>query len=62
MPRALTAMFSSRASAQATRDRLIDAGIPANEIDIQDQDTYAGQTSTEHKGFMDGSEGHVQRP
>ena len=57
MPRALTALFSSRASATATRDRLIDAGIPANEIDIQDQDTYAGQTSIEHKGFMDGLKG-----
>ena len=57
MPRALTALFSSRASAEATRDRLVAASIPANEIDIQDQGTYAGQTSTEHKGFMDGLKG-----
>ena len=53
MPRALTALFSSRASASATRERLIDAGIPSHEIDIQDQDTYAGQSSTGHKGFVD---------
>ncbi len=58
MPRALTALFSSRASAEATRDRLVAAGIPANEIDVQDQGTYAGgQTSGEHKGFMDGLKG-----
>ena len=58
MPRALTALFSSRASAQATRDRLIDAGIPANEIDVQDQDTYAaGQTTGGHKSFADSLKG-----
>ena len=58
MPRSLTALFSSRASAEATRDRLVAAGISANEIDIQDQGTYAGgQTSGEHKGFMDGLKG-----
>ena len=58
MPRALTAMFASRASAQTTRDRLIDAGIAAHEIDIQDQDTYAtGHATGEHKGFVDSLKG-----
>ncbi|WP_174300357.1 YsnF/AvaK domain-containing protein [Caulobacter sp. S45] len=58
MPRALTALFSSRASAKATRDRLVDIGIPANEIDIQDQDAYAGGQSTGgHKGFVDSLKG-----
>ncbi len=57
MPRALTAMFSSRVAAEATRDRLVTAGIPAHEIDVQDQGTYAGQTTHEHKGFMDSVKG-----
>ena len=57
MPRALTAMFSSRGSAQAVSDRLINAGIPAHEIDLQDQDTYDGQTTGEQKGFMDSLRG-----
>ena len=57
MPRALTAMFASRTAAQTTRDRLIDAGIAANEIDVQDQDTYGKGTSVEHKGFMDSLKG-----
>ena len=57
MPRALTALFSSRTAAEATRDRLVAAGIPAHEIDVQDQGTYAGQTSGEHKGFMDSVKG-----
>ena len=58
MPRAVTALFSSRASAEATRDRLVAAGIPAHEIDVQDQGTYAsGQTTSEHKGFVDSLKG-----
>ena len=58
MPRALTALFSSHASAQATRDRLIDAGIPAHEIDIQDEGAYAGGQSTgDHKGFVESLKG-----
>ncbi len=58
MPRALTALFSSRASAEATRDRLVASGISAHEIDIQDQGTYAsGQTTSEHKGFVDSLKG-----
>ncbi len=58
MPRALTALFSSRASAEATRDQLVAAGIPAHEIDVQDQGVYAGgQTSGEHKGFVDSLKG-----
>ena len=57
MPRALTAMFNSRASAEAVRARLIETGVPAGEIDIQDQATYAGQASSEHKGFLEGLKG-----
>ncbi len=57
MPRAITAMFSSRAAAETTRDRLVAAGIPSHEIDVQDQGAYPGQTPTEHKGFMDGLKG-----
>ncbi len=57
MPRALTAMFSSRSAAEATRDRLVAAGIPTREIDVQDQGVYGGQTSGQHKGFMDSVKG-----
>ncbi len=58
MPRALTALFSSRASAEATRDRLVAAGIPAHEIDVQDQGAYiSGQTAGEHKGLVDSLKG-----
>ena len=56
MPRTLTAMFDTRAAAEATRDRLIQAGVDRSEIDLQDQGAYAGgETATPHKeGLMAG--------
>ncbi len=56
MPRTLTAMFDTRAAAEATRDKLVQAGVSKSEIDIQDQSTYGGETdATQHKGgLMDG--------
>ena len=57
MPRTLTAMFASRASADSTRNLLIQAGIPAHEIDVQDQASYAGQSSAEPKGLVQGLKG-----
>ena len=52
MPRTLTALYATRAAAEATRDRLVNAGLSSSEIDIQDQGTYGSGTATEHKGGM----------
>ena len=56
MPRTLTAMFDTRAAAEATRERLVQAGVSASEIDIQDQSTYGGEAAAapHQGGFMDG--------
>ena len=56
MPRTLTAMFDTRAAAEATRERLVQAGVSASEIDIQDQSTYGGEAAAapQKGGFMDG--------
>ena len=56
MPRTLTAMFDTRAAAEATRERLVQAGLSPSEIDIQDQSTYGGDTTTtaQKGGLMEG--------
>ena len=53
MPRTLTAMFDTRAAAEATRDRLIQAGVSRSEIDLQDAAAYAGEDAAPRKeGLM----------
>ncbi len=53
MPRTLTAMFETRAAAEATRDRLIQAGVSRSEIDLQDASAYAGEDAAPQKeGLM----------
>ena len=52
MPRTLTALYDTKASAEAARDRLIGAGLSASEIDVQDQGTYGSQGATSQKGGM----------
>ncbi len=56
MPRTLTAMFDTRAAAEATRDKLVQAGVSKSEIDIQDQSTYGGDTAAapQKGGLMGG--------
>ena len=52
MPRTLTALYDTKASAEAARDRLIGTGLSASEIDVQDQGTYGSQGATSQKGGM----------
>ena len=52
MPRTLTAMFDTRAAAEATRERLVQAGVSSSEIDIQDQSTYGDDTASPQKGGL----------
>ncbi len=52
MPRTLTALYDNRASADAARDRLIQAGVSRSEIDVHDQTAYGDQTAPAHKGGM----------
>ena len=58
MPRTLTAMFDTRAAAEATRERLLQAGVSSSEIDLQDQSTYGGDAASPQKGgLMEGLRG-----
>ena len=52
MPRTLTALYDNRASADAARDRLIQAGVSRSEIDVHDQTAYGDHTAPAHKGGM----------
>ena len=53
MPRTLTAMFETKAAAEATRQKLVQAGVSNAEIDIQDEGAYATEDATPHKeGLM----------
>ena len=54
MPRTLTAMFDTRAAAEATRERLIQAGVSSSEIDIQDQSAYSDAAAPQKGGLMEG--------
>ena len=55
MPRTLTAMFETRAAAEATRQKLVQAGVSNSEIDLQDEGTYSTEGTTPHKeGLMAG--------
>ena len=49
MPRTLTAMFETRTAAEATRQKLVQAGVSNSEIDIQDEATYSTEGTTPHK-------------
>ena len=52
MPRTLTALYDNRASADAARDRLIQAGVSRSEIDVHDQTAYGDHTAATQKGGM----------
>ena len=52
MPRTLTALYDTASLAEAARDRLIHAGIPASEIDVHDQAAYGEPATDNHKGGM----------
>lgn len=54
MPRTLTAMYDTRAAAEATRDRLVQAGVSRSEIDLQDQSAYGGDAAPQKDGLMAG--------
>ena len=55
MPRTLTAMFDTRAAAEATLDRLVAAGVSRSEIDLQDAGAYAAEGGGPRKeGLMAG--------
>ena len=46
-------MFDTRAAAEATRQKLVQAGVSNAEIDLQDESTYATEAATPHKeGLM----------
>ena len=49
MPRTLTAMFDTRAAAEATREKLVQAGVSKSEVDIQDEAAYSGASSAPQK-------------
>lgn len=51
MSRTLTALFDSRADAQASADRLRQLGIDADDIHIHDQTAQAGYSTHEDRGL-----------
>ncbi len=55
MPRTVTAMFDTRAAAEATRNKLVQAGVAESEIDLQDEGAYSTEGGSTHKaGLMAG--------
>ncbi len=55
MPRTLSAMFETRTAAEATREKLVQAGVSNSEIDLQDEGAYStGDTAPHKEGLMAG--------